>query len=747
MFVGTPRPHKGVLEILEAVRSHNRPDYRFVIVGTPPERHFATELAEKGGETLVLVPDTPFDRLPALLAAADLVCLLQDPDNEISQYQLPAKVVDALAMGVPILATAVPPLADLIEDELITPVTRTTLAPAIAHWLEAPPEDIARRAGRTRKRFLRDFSYAAIHRTLFREVESALIQPRDLPPAAQTFLNAQHNRYPPDPTTAPRRPHAGAPTSPPRRHSPLAGESRKASSLFSEGGPPTQPQDKTPTPSLPPRGGVEKSRSSAFLGGGAADPNPRTPQPQDKTPTPSLPPRGGVEKSRSSAFLGGGAADPNPRTPQPQNKTPSLSLPPRGGVEKASSLSRRGGRLQPPLDIALFWKQGDLTLYGRRVDMVITHLARRDEIRRIAVFDAPFSVREMWRTDPDDFNHHNQITQTKLVRRWGLLDDPKISHHVFLFDSAPLTHGRHKGQKSLQAERYPRESDFPTFVAEELDRVGISPHEAIFWHYPVLEPIEELNRRLKPKLTVVDVVDDLRTWPDRTLTDREHLTEHYRTVLEQADVAFANCETVRESMAQFFPNITLVPNGCDLDPPPPDPDDERFRHLCSLEGPILGLVGNLEAKTDVELLEKIASERPSYNLVLIGSTHTNTEVQALSRHPNVHLYGVVTYPTVKAWVRRFDVGLIPHKDSEQTQSMHPLKLLVYAAAGIPVVSTNIQNLGNFRPHIHVAETPESFLHAIDQTLSTPPNPTPLMAEAHSQSWPHQIAKMLKALPR
>ena len=378
--------------------------------------------------------------------------------------------------------------------------------------------------------------------------------------------------------------------------------------------------------------------------------------------------------------------------------------------------------------------------------MVITHLARRKEVRRIAVFDAPFSVREMWRTEFDEFNHHHQITQGKLVRRWGLADDAKVSHHVFLFDSAPISTGHDKGPKALQSERYPRESDFPEFVAEELERTGIDPRAAVFWHYPALEPIEELNRRLRPKLTIVDVVDDLRTWPDRTTSDREHLTEHYRTVLSQADVAFANCEAVRASMAPFFPNITVIPNGCDLDPPPQDPDDERFRHLCSLEGPILGLVGNLEAKTDVELLERVAVERPDYNLVLIGSTHTNTGVQDLSRHPNVHLCGIVTYPTVKAWVRRFDIGLIPHRDTEQTQSMHPLKLLVYAAAGIPVVSTNIQNLGDFRPHIQVAHTPDSFLDALDQTLKSPPNPSPLRAQAKQSAWTHQIDKMLSAFP-
>ena len=602
LFVGTPRPHKGVVDILDAVRSHGRPEYRFVIVGTPPEDAFAQELAQRGGDTLRLVPDQPFADLPALMAAADLVCVLQDPESEISRYQLPAKVVDAMAMGVPVLATAVPPLVPLIDDELIEPVTGESLAERIGHWLEAPAEERGQRTRRARERFLREFSYDAIHRTLFAEVEACLKEPRDLPAEALSFLGEQRRRNP-----------APAPTS----------------------------------------------------------------------------------------------AD--------------------------------------GLDIVMFWKQGDIGLYGRRVDMVIEHLARRPEVRRIAVFDAPFSMRQMWRRmDPNDFDHHEEVTRSKLVRRWGLADNAKVSHHVFLFDSRSTagTAGGVAGRTSSGG--YPGEVAFADFVAAELDTAEIDPRTAIFWHYPVLAPIAELNQRFRPRLSVVDVVDDLRTWPDRTEADREEYTRHYRAVLGEADVAFANCETVRHSMAPFFPDIALIPNGCDLDPVPSAPEDERFGQLCALKGPILGLVGNLEAKTDVALLDRLAQERPNCNLVLIGSTHANATAMELDKHANVHFFGVVTYPEVKAWIARFDVALVPHLDTAQTRSMHPLKVLVYAAVGVPIVSTKVQNLGDFAPFIEVADSYEAFLDAVDGVLngSRRLDENALAALVQEHSWDQRVTSML-----
>ena len=397
------------------------------------------------------------------------------------------------------------------------------------------------------------------------------------------------------------------------------------------------------------------------------------------------------------------------------------------------------------LDIVMFWKQGDIGLYGRRVDMVIEHLARRPEVRRIAVFDAPFSVRQMWRKlDAEDFDHHEEVTRSKLVRRWGLADGAKVSHHVFLFDSGSSA-GTFGGVAGRTPDgTYPGEAAFVDFVASELDLAGIDPRAAIFWHYPVLAPISDLNERFQPRLSVVDVVDDLRTWPDRTEADREEYTEHYRTVLGAADVAFANCETVRDSMAAFCPGIALIPNGCDLDPVPQAPEDERFRQLCALKGPILGLVGNLEAKTDVALLDGLAQERPEYNLVLIGSTHANAAVMELDRRPNVHFFGVVTYPEVKAWIARFDVALVPHLDTDQTRSMHPLKMLVYAAVGVPIVSTKVQNLGDFTPFIEVADTGEAFIEAVDGVLTGDrcPDKPALAALVQEHSWDQRVALML-----
>ena len=195
LFVGTPRPHKGVMQVLQAIKACGSRDYRLVVVGTPPDEWFAADLKRAGGDVLKMVPDQPFESLPELLRVADLVCLLQDTGNEISRYQLPAKVVDAAAMGIPVLASRTPPLEPLVERGVVEPVTADTLADRIDHWLRAPAEERRRQSAVSRRWFLEHASYAAILPTLAGLIDTHLSEPRELDGGARAFLDAQVGRF------------------------------------------------------------------------------------------------------------------------------------------------------------------------------------------------------------------------------------------------------------------------------------------------------------------------------------------------------------------------------------------------------------------------------------------------------------------------------------------------------------------------------------------------------------------------
>lgn len=171
LFLGTPRPHKGLIEVAEAIGHIGDPRLRLVVVGTVSNAQFAEKLS--AFPHVSLHPNQPWSELPRVVQLADGVCLFQDPTSPVSTYQIPAKLSDALAIGIEVAATPTPALAD-IPDGIITRLQDTT---ALDHWLRSllvqgtSDEDRARR----RAWFIQELSYgvnAARLDLLLREAEA-----------------------------------------------------------------------------------------------------------------------------------------------------------------------------------------------------------------------------------------------------------------------------------------------------------------------------------------------------------------------------------------------------------------------------------------------------------------------------------------------------------------------------------------------------------------------------------------------
>jgi glycosyltransferase involved in cell wall biosynthesis len=78
--------------------------------------------------------------------------------------------------------------------------------------------------------------------------------------------------------------------------------------------------------------------------------------------------------------------------------------------------------------------------------------------------------------------------------------------------------------------------------------------------------------------------------------------------------------------------------------------------------------------------------------------------------------GVIEYPDVRAWIQEMDVAILPHLNSKKTRSMNPLKLYVYCSLGVPVVSTDIENLDELKPFVWIADTYDDFILKVEKAL-------------------------------
>ena len=122
IFLGTPRRHKGVIEISSIVRRISQEKFVFLIVGDMADEELRLQVEREAGPNLKMMPNQPFSQIPSLLAAADFCLLLQERDSRVSNYQMPAKLTDALAMKIPVLASEVPPLTSMFDAGVLIPM-------------------------------------------------------------------------------------------------------------------------------------------------------------------------------------------------------------------------------------------------------------------------------------------------------------------------------------------------------------------------------------------------------------------------------------------------------------------------------------------------------------------------------------------------------------------------------------------------------------------------------------------------
>ncbi|MCP4456914.1 MAG: glycosyltransferase family 4 protein, partial [Cytophagales bacterium] len=116
LFLGTPRVHKGTMAIPEAIKKLNNPNYKVCLIGRVRGEKMKEQMDLEQYDFVQTIKDIKFNSLPRHLMIADLICLLQDVDSPVSKYQMPAKLSDALMMGIPVIATPVEPLKPFIDE-------------------------------------------------------------------------------------------------------------------------------------------------------------------------------------------------------------------------------------------------------------------------------------------------------------------------------------------------------------------------------------------------------------------------------------------------------------------------------------------------------------------------------------------------------------------------------------------------------------------------------------------------------
>lgn len=193
LFGGTARRHKGVLELAEAVAALGDRSAVLCLIETRELDELRPDL-ERLGCPFIGIPPISFEDMPAIVAAADVTVVIQDPRHPTSSHQMPAKITDALAMEVPCIVNRVPPLEPLIDAghlEVVGPEGLTAELERIFDDYGAAK----RRAIAGRELFLESFSHSAVAPIMGGVVRSAIEAAEPLRSEARRLLSIQRRLF------------------------------------------------------------------------------------------------------------------------------------------------------------------------------------------------------------------------------------------------------------------------------------------------------------------------------------------------------------------------------------------------------------------------------------------------------------------------------------------------------------------------------------------------------------------------
>jgi len=240
---------------------------------------------------------------------------------------------------------------------------------------------------------------------------------------------------------------------------------------------------------------------------------------------------------------------------------------------------------------------------------------------------------------------------------------------------------------------------------------------------------------------VYRMCDDTAEFPDTPRSFAAIESE----VCRRADLVVATARRLARAAAERGARHVLhLPNACDPMPfaprARPEPADLR-----ALPRPRAIYAGGIESWFDAGLVAAAARRLPRWSFVLVGPVRGRfPEIDGLA---NVRLIGPRPYDALPDYFAAADAGLVPFRLTPMTHAIHPIKVYEYLAAGLPVVSTPMDETAAMAAPIALAGDADGLAAALEAARAAdgPEGRAARVAYARRNTWDDRFAALVAAL--
>lgn len=249
--------------------------------------------------------------------------------------------------------------------------------------------------------------------------------------------------------------------------------------------------------------------------------------------------------------------------------------------------------------------------------------------------------------------------------------------------------------------------------------------------------------------SVYHCVDELKAQPAMPVQQLEAWEER---LCRAVDLVFTTSTALQQSRSRWSRRCHLLGNVADIDHFAQARDQERPlpTDLEALPGPRAVFIGAISGyKLDLPLLAALVRRLPAWSFVLIGRIgegDPGTDLAPLRDLPNLHLLGPRPYAELPSYLRGADAALLPCVRNPYTRAMFPMKFFEYLAAGVPVFSTPLPALEDYRSWACWADNAVGMSQQLSLLASgQKPEPVELALLQSAHSYRARTAAMLRLL--
>lgn len=188
-----------------------------------------------------------------------------------------------------------------------------------------------------------------------------------------------------------------------------------------------------------------------------------------------------------------------------------------------------------------------------------------------------------------------------------------------------------------------------------------------------------------------------------------------KDLMTRAKIVFTGGKRLYENKKENHSNVHCFPSSVDIkhfkkalngiDIPTDMPMNGR---------PIIGYYGVIDERIDMELIAEAAKELPQYAFVMIGPLAKISE-HDLAKADNIHYLGMKSYEQLPAYLKGFDIAMMPFAMNESTKYISPTKTLEYMAAYKPIISTPVYDVVRDYSHcVHIVQNASDFKCAVEE---------------------------------